>query len=117
MSGTKKGAPPKGGAKKPADNAKKPEASREEGGRGGTQIAAKAGKADGSPAEKPRPLPMMTMARAPSLAARCSPSSRPARTSVRSVLTGAFLIRSTWTSPSKPCSTNGCSAMASPSPI
>jgi large subunit ribosomal protein L5 len=54
MSGTKKGAPPKGGAKKPADNAKKPEASREEGNRGGTQIAAKAGKADGSPAEKPR---------------------------------------------------------------
>jgi len=60
MSGTKKGAPPKGAASKGAagrknDTSKKPEAARDEGGnRAGTVIAAKAGKAAASAAEKPR---------------------------------------------------------------
>ena len=52
MSGTKKaGGKP---APKKTDAARKPEGGREEGGRAGTQIAAKAGKADGSPSERPR---------------------------------------------------------------
>jgi large subunit ribosomal protein L5 len=57
MSGTKKGggkpAANKPAAKK-ADTTRKPEGGREEGGRGGTQIATKAGKAEGSPTERPR---------------------------------------------------------------
>ena len=41
-----------------------------------------------APALKPRPEPISTMARAPAFFAACNPSKRPARTSVRSVLTG-----------------------------
>jgi large subunit ribosomal protein L5 len=56
MSGTKKGAPPKGGAGKKNDQGKKPDAGREDGGSraAGTVIAAKAGKSEASPAERTR---------------------------------------------------------------